>query len=111
MLTAASSRFASESLPPSLDLPRDRLGLHEEQQVVAAAGFTIGSRHVETAERMHAHHGAGALAIEVEITNEELAARAFDLRVVFGVQRAGQSKLGIVCDRKRVLKVFGFDNG
>src|SRR5262245_56801746 len=31
------------------------LRLQEEQQIIASAGFRIGTRHVEPAKRMHAH--------------------------------------------------------
>src|SRR4051812_17825352 len=37
---------------PRLDLPRDRLRLQEEAEVVAAARLRIGARHVEAGERM-----------------------------------------------------------
>ena len=50
--------------------------LQEQEQVVAAAGLGVGARHVEAAERMDADQRAGALAVQVEVADEELLARA-----------------------------------
>ncbi len=54
----------------------DALGLGEEVEIIGAAGLGVGSTHIEAAERMRADHGAGALAIEVEIAYVEVATRA-----------------------------------
>ena len=36
---------------PTRSFSRDRFGLHEQQQVVVAAGLAVGAGHVEAAER------------------------------------------------------------
>lgn len=41
----------------------DAFALHEELEVVAAAGFAVGAAHVEAAEGLHIHQGAGAFSI------------------------------------------------
>ena len=51
---------------------RDRFGLQEQQQVVGPAGLGIGPAHVEAAERVDADQRPGALAVHVEVADEEL---------------------------------------
>src|SRR5262249_447480 len=75
--TAGSARRRRALLPRAF--PRDRLRLKEETEVVAAAGFGVCAGHVETTERMHADHRAGALAVDVEVADEKLFVRALDL--------------------------------
>src|SRR6185437_2030383 len=82
----------------SVDLLRDGLGLREEQQVVAATGLRVGTRHIEAAEGMAADHRAGALAVEVQVADVELTLRAGDALAVAGEERAGQTILGAVGD-------------
>jgi DNA-binding NarL/FixJ family response regulator len=57
----------------------DGLGLGEEGEVVGAAGLGVGAAHIEAAEGMRSDHGAGALAIEVEIADVEVGFRAVEL--------------------------------
>src|SRR5262249_32932807 len=64
---------------PFPQLLRHALRLQEQQQVVAAAGLAVGAAHVEAAERVAAHHRAGALAVQVEVADEELLARLLQL--------------------------------
>src|SRR5258706_14421932 len=68
----------------------DALGLREEQQIVRAAGLGVGSAHVEAAKGMGSYHGAGALAIEVEVADVELLACAIQLFAGAGVDCCGQ---------------------
>src|SRR5690348_1180720 len=98
--SAASFSFAarwSASLM-KLQFLADRLGLAEEVQIVGAAGLGVGAGHIESAERIRADHRAGALAIDIEIADVELAHRAVDLLLAGGVDRAGQTVLGVVGD-------------
>ena len=60
------------------DLLRDRLGLGEEVEVLAPAGLRIRARHVEAAEGVHADERARALAVQVEVSAEELALAALE---------------------------------
>src|ERR1039458_9816558 len=60
-------------------LLRDRLRLGKQQQIIRAAGLGVGPAHVESAKRMRADHCAGAPAVEVEIADVELLARAIEL--------------------------------
>src|SRR5215475_8814351 len=55
-----------------LGLLRDALGLQKQQQVIATAGLGVRAAHVEAAERMAAHDRSGALAVHVEVPDEEL---------------------------------------
>ena len=55
---------------------RDRLLLREEIQVLAAAGLGVRAGHVEAAEGVHADERARALAVQVEVADEELALAA-----------------------------------
>ncbi len=50
-----------------------RLALQEEQQVVGTAGFGVGAAHVEAAKGMNAHDRAGALAVQVQVADVEVA--------------------------------------
>ena len=83
-----------------LQFLRDRLRLREEEEVVAAAGLGVGARHVEAAERVDADQRAGALAVEVEVADEELALAALELLAVARVDGAGQAVLGVVGDAR-----------
>src|SRR6059058_5775304 len=58
-------------------------GLHEEAEVIAPAGFRVCAAHVEAAEGVRADERARALAVEVEVADVELAARALQLRAVY----------------------------
>ena len=87
------------------DLLSYRFGLREQVQVIRAAGLRIGARHVEAAEGMRADHRAGALAVDVQVADVELADGAVDLVARLGVDRAGQAELGVVGDLERVVEV------
>src|SRR6188768_1921276 len=62
-----------------LELLRYRFGLQELEQIFGAAGFGIRARHVEAAKRMSSDHGAGALAVDVQVPDVETGSRLFDL--------------------------------
>src|SRR5947209_2051853 len=83
---------------PRLLLPRDRFRLQEEPEVVAAARLRIRPRHVEAAERMRADERAGALAVDVEVADEELVLGAADLLLIIGEYGAGEAVLRVVRD-------------
>jgi hypothetical protein len=53
--------------PPaaSLELLADRLGLHEELEVVSPAGLGVGAGHIEAAEGLDVDQSPSALAVEV----------------------------------------------
>src|SRR4051794_16711607 len=91
------------------DLFSDRFRLREQQQIIRAASLRICSRHIEATERMRADNCAGALAINVEITDVELAHCHFNLVARSGITRTGQAKLGIFRDIERLLKVARFN--
>src|ERR1043166_3095830 len=91
-----------------LDLPRDRLRLQEEAEVIAAARFRVGARHVEAAERMDADQRAGALAVQIQIADEELLTGALELLLVVGEDGAGEAELRVVRDPQRVFEVLRF---
>src|SRR5205085_6719425 len=86
-IAAPRRALRSTRLP---ELLRDALRLQEQQQVVASAGLRVGAAHVEAAERVRADDRAGALAVDVQVADEELALRALDLLRVLRVHRAGQ---------------------
>src|SRR5204863_5524040 len=88
----------------------DRFRLQEQAEVIAAAGFGIGAGHVEAAERMHADERTGALAIEIEIADEKLFARAVELLLVVGEDRTGESELRVVGDAQCVVEVLRLDD-
>ena len=85
--------------------------MREQVQIIRAAGLGIGARHVEAAEGMRADHRSGALAVDVEVADVELADRAIDLVARVGVDRAGQAELGVVGDFERVVEAAGLDHG
>lgn len=58
-------RFSCTASARGLQHIPDRLGLREQQQVVAATGLRISPRHVEATEGMPAHERAGAFPVEV----------------------------------------------
>src|SRR5579864_8747212 len=94
----------------SANLFAHRFGLQKQQEVIRSPGFRIGARHVEAAEGMCAHHGAGRLAIEIQIADVELAARTVELRAIARIDAAGETEERIVCDRKTVVEVLGLDD-
>src|SRR5258706_6278209 len=93
------------------NLGRRELGLHEQQQIVAAAGLGIRSRHVEAAERMDANKGAGAFAIEIEITDVKFTARVFQPGFVGRIDRARQAELRVIGYPQSVVIVVGLNHG
>ena len=82
------------------------LALEEQQQVVAAAGLRVGADMLKPPNGCDADQRAGALAVEVEVADVELVARALEPRAVARVDRAGQAVLGVVRDRERVVEVL-----
>src|SRR5262249_6546316 len=50
-------------------------------------------------------------AIDVQIADVEFAFRALDAFAIAGIEGAGQTVVGVVGDRERVVNVFGFDDG
>src|ERR1043166_862645 len=91
------------------DSLRRNLRLQEQQQIIAAAGLRVCTRHVEAAKRMHANQRARALAIEVQIADVKLPACALELRFIAAVNRARQAKLRVVRDLQRVVVILRFD--
>src|SRR5437588_3193954 len=75
-----------------------------------ATGLGSCSRPIEAAERMHAYHCAGAFASQVEIADVKLISRPFKFRFVARVNRAGQTKLGIVSNAQSVVVIVSFDH-
>ena len=59
---------------------------------------------------MGADDRAGALAVDVEVADEELALGPFDLLGIPGVDRSGQSVLGAVGDPQRLVVALGRDD-
>src|SRR6185295_11728677 len=53
---------------------------------------------------------AGALAVEVEVADMKLPARAFELFLVSTVDGASQTKLRVVSNLQRVVIILRFDN-
>ena len=84
-LFAAASKRAGVPAPHKPMLKRSaeflshRLCLREQVEIIRAAGFRIGARHVEAAEGMRAHHRAGALAVDVQVADVEFLDGAVDL--------------------------------
>ena len=60
---------------------------------------------------MGANHGAGALAVEVEVAGEELGGGPAELVAVARVDRAGKPVLGGVGEFERVAEVLGPGDG
>src|SRR5207253_9617005 len=78
------------------------LGLHEELQIVRSTCLRIGAAHVEAAEGLGADHGAGDLAIEVQVADLEFGAGLLEAAPVAREDAACQAVLGVVGDRQRV---------
>ena len=88
---------------------RHQLGLGEEEQVIVAAGLGVGARHVEAAEGMDSHQGAGALAVEVQVPHVELGARLFQVGAVPADHRSGEAVFRVVGDAESVVEILGLD--
>src|SRR6266487_805402 len=88
------------------DFLRDRFGLREEIEILAASGLRVGSRHVEPAERMHAHERARALAVQVEVAAEELPLTALEPLPVARIEGARQAVLRIVGDGDTLIEIL-----
>ena len=76
-------------------------------RVVVAAGFGVGAAHIEAAERVNADQRARALAVDVEVADEEFVLGLRDPGRIARVDRAGQAELGPVGDRQRVVEAVG----
>src|SRR5271165_506375 len=108
---AAATAAGTAALQDLADFLSDHFRLREQVQVVRPAGFGIRARHVETAEGMRAHHRSGALAVDVEVADVELANGAVNFVARLGVDGASQAELGIVGNFERVIEAVGFDHG
>ncbi len=74
-----AASFAKRPVSPLARFSGDRFRLQKEQQVVAAAGFTVRAGHIEAPERIAADQRAGALAIDIQVAGKELVLGALDL--------------------------------
>src|SRR5262249_33877533 len=61
------------------DLLGYRLGLGEQQEVIAAAGFRVGPAHVEAAERVPSDQSTGTLPVDVEVADVAVLLGALDM--------------------------------
>jgi hypothetical protein len=82
--------------------------LREQEQVVAAASFGVGSAHVESAEWMYANKGACAFAVQVQVAHEKFFACILDVFWFVAVSCASQSKICIIGKTNRFFEVFRF---
>ena len=57
----------------------NRLCLGKQQEIVRTTRLGICAAHVEAAKRVRAHHGAGALAVQVQVAHMELFTRALEV--------------------------------
>src|SRR5439155_14880471 len=92
------------------DLLPNRLCLCEKQQVIWPACFRIRPRHIETAKGMCADDRARALAVDVEVADVEFTLGDFDLLARAGIDRAGETELGIIGDLKAMFKISRFNH-
>src|SRR5690242_10206324 len=60
---------------------------------------------------MNADKRSGALAVQVEVADEELFLRAPELLLVVGEHRAGQAVLSAVRDPQSIIEVLRFRDG
>src|SRR5258706_9624233 len=81
-VACATGRARVRMQPRLRQLLRDALRLQVQQQVVAPSRLAVGAAHVEATERVAAHHGAGALAVQVQVADEELVARPLPPRCI-----------------------------
>src|SRR3984957_10303097 len=59
---------------------------------------------------MRAHHGAGALAVDVQVTDMELLNGAIDLVTRLGIDGARQAELGVVRDFECLIEATGLNH-
>src|SRR5690349_12882217 len=60
---------------------------------------------------MHTNECAGALAIQIQVPDMKLSARAIEFGFVVTVNSASQTKLRIVRDLQRIVVIVCFDHG
>src|ERR1051326_821275 len=89
----------------------NRLGLGEQVEVVGSAGLRVGARHIEAAERMGAHDGSRAFAVDVQVADVELAPGALDLLRRRRVDGSGEPEVRTVGDAQRVVVAARLDDG
>src|ERR1700728_4648211 len=76
-------------------------------EIVRAACFGVGTRHLESAEGMSSHHGTRAFAIEIEIAHVKFARSLSELLFRTCIHRACKSIFGVICDAQSIVKIFG----
>src|SRR5215469_3022712 len=60
---------------------------------------------------MRADHRTGALAVDVQVADVEVADGTLDLVARTGVNSARESELGVVCDIESLIKAMSFNHG
>ena len=75
-LKLLASRIAGGRKAAAHGVFGDRARDEELQQVVGSAGLGADAGHLEAAERLALHEGAGDLAVDVEVADAEFAADA-----------------------------------
>src|SRR5690349_1282140 len=103
-LSCLSALSGIEQRSPTL---RHRFSLQEEAEIISAAGFAVGTAHVESAERLYIHLRAGALPVQIEIAYMEFVARVLKVRAIVGVERSSQAELRAVRDVKSLFEGSG----
>src|SRR6185369_1984186 len=85
---------------------RSNLRLQEQQQVIASTCLRVSAGHVEATERMHPDERAGALAIQIQVADMKLFARAMQLCFVAAVDSPSQTELRVVCNLECVVVIL-----
>src|SRR5690349_15133761 len=83
---------------------RNRARFEELQQVVRPASLIAGAAETQAAERVPSHHGAGGLAIDVQVAGTKRLPRPLDVARVARVNAAGQRILGIEGQLERLFE-------
>ena len=60
---------------------------------------------------MRSDHRAGALAVEIQVADVELHEGSVELSGGVGVKGSGQTVLGVIGNRERIIEVPRFDYG
>ena len=84
--------------------------MQEQQQIIFSAGLGVCAGHVEAAERMCADQRAGALTVQVQISDVERFFSLPDFFRILRIDRTGQTKFRIVGDFQRFGIVLCFDD-
>ena len=89
----------------------DRAGIHELEEVIRPARLGTDTRHLETAERLALHQGAGDTPVKIQVSDPEFSAGLSQVMGASTKYPTGERKLGGIGQVNGLVKSLGLHDG